>query len=275
MRGATVADALDGARVAIEASGSPSARLDAELLLAEATGTARARLLTDGDRELTGLQARRFQALVSRRARDGEPVAYLVGRRGFRWIDLEVDRRVLVPRPETELLVQAALELPPGSRVLDVGTGSGAVALALKQERPDLEVAGSDISAEALEVARANRERLGLKVRLEEADLLEGLGSDWDAILSNPPYVAEADRRTLPRELGHEPGLALFAGPDGFGVIRRLVPAAAATGAGLLAFEVGAGQAGAAREMARAAGFGQVESLPDLAGIERVVVARR
>ena len=275
MRGASVAEALDGARVAIEASGSPSARLDAELLLAEVTGCDRAALVADSHREISGEQARRFQALVTRRVRGGEPVAYLLGRRGFRWIELEVDGRVLVPRPETELLVEAALGLPAGARVLDVGTGSGAVALALKQERPDLVVTGSDLSEAALEVARANRDRLGLDVTLEKADLLEGLGTGWDAILSNPPYVAEADRHLLPRELGHEPELALFAGSDGFAAIRRLLPAAAATEARLLAVEVGAGQAGAAAGMARAAGFAEVEAAADLAGIERVVVARR
>lgn len=275
MRGASVAEALDGAAVAIGASGSPSARLDAELLLAEAIGADRAALVTSHDRALSGAETRRFQDLVTRRVRDGEPVAYLLGRRGFRWIELEVDPRVLVPRPESELLVEAALGLPAGAKVLDVGTGSGAVALALKQERPDLEVTGSDLSGDALDVARANRDRLALDVAFEQADLLEGLGGAWDAILSNPPYVAEPDRGSLPRELRHEPDGALFGGSDGLDVIRRLLPAAAASDAKMVAIEVGEGQADGVGAMARAAGFPDVHLVADLAGIDRVVVGGR
>jgi release factor glutamine methyltransferase len=275
MRGASVAEALDSAVVAIGASGSPTPRLDAELLLAETLGVGREALVTGPERELEPGQARLFRDFVTRRSRDGEPVAYLLGRRGFRWIELEVDPRVLVPRPETELLVEAALGLPAGSRVLDVGTGSGAVALALKQERPDLEVTASDISADALAVAAANRDRLGLDVPLHRADLLEGLGGGWDAIVANPPYVAEGDRAQLPRDLAHEPEEALFAGSDGLAVVRRLLPAAAATEAALLAVEVGEGQADGVAAMALAAGFDEAAVRDDLAGIGRVVVATR
>ncbi len=274
--GVPVRDALDSAVIAIAASGSTSPRLDAELLLASALGVDRAALIVDPRREVTGPAVRTFQDLVRRRSVGHEPVAYLLGSRGFRYIDLAVDPRVLVPRPETELLVDVALALPHGARVLDVGTGSGAIALALKAERPDLEVTASDVSAAALEVARANAARLELDVALVEADLLDGLGAAWDAILSNPPYVAERDRSTLPPDVvGHEPGGALFAGADGLDVLRRLIPAAALTAATLLALEVGAGQALDVAALVGAAGFTQTEVLRDLAGIERVVAGRR
>ncbi len=273
--GVPVRDALDSAVTAIAASGSDSPRLDAELLLAAALGVDRAALVIDPGREVTGPAVQRFQGLVQRRAAGHEPVAYLLGTKGFRHIDLAVDPRVLVPRPETELLVEVGLTLDPGARVLDVGTGSGAVALALKDERPDLEITGSDVSAQALEVARANGVRLGLDVTFRQADLLDGLGDGWDAVLSNPPYVAERDRTTLPRDVvEHEPTGALFAGEDGLDTIRRLVPAAAATQAALLAIELGQGQAVRVAALVGRGGFA-VEVLRDLAGIERVVVGRR
>jgi release factor glutamine methyltransferase len=270
-----VRDALDSAMVAIAAAGSDTPRLDAELLLGHALGLDRAALVMAPEREVTGPAVRAFQDLVRRRSAGREPVAYLLGRRGFGRLELEVDARVLVPRPETELLVEAALGLPRGARVVDVGTGSGAVALALKDERGDLDVRGTDLSEDALAVARANAARLGLDVALSRADLLDGVGP-VDAVLSNPPYVAEADRATLPPEVvRHEPALALFAGPDGLDVVQRLVVQAGASAAALLALEVGEGQAPAVAELVRAAGFGEVEALTDLAGIERVVVGRR
>jgi release factor glutamine methyltransferase len=266
LAGTSVRDALDSALVALTAAGVDSPRLDAELLLAHALGVDRARLVIDRDLVVAGPQARAFQSLVRRRAVDREPVAYLLGAKGFRHIELAVDPRVLVPRPETELLVEAALALPPGARVVDVGTGSGAVALALKHERPDLDVVATDVSADALAVARENAARLGLDVTFVQADLYEGA---FDAVLSNPPYVADGDE--LPPEVGrHEPAGALFAGPDGLAVIRRLI----ARRPPFLALEVGAGQAPAVAELAREAGFEDVEALPDLAGIDRVVVAR-
>ena len=276
MRGVSVRDALDGARTAIGASGSESAALDAELLLAFALGVDRAALITDPQREVVGPPVRVFQDLVRRRSVGHEPVAYLVASKGFRSIDLQVDSRVLVPRPETELLVEIALQLPQQARVLDLGTGSGAVALALKQERPDLSVTGSDISVDALELARVNAAQLGLEVEFVEADLLEGLSGEWDAILSNPPYIAESERAGLPPDvIGHEPELALIAGADGLDVIRPLVAAAAQSEARLLGIELGAGQAGAVAELVAAAGFTEVAAHRDLAGIERVVVGER
>lgn len=274
--GVPVREALDGAVTAIAGSGSESPRLDAELLLAHALGVDRAALVMDPAREVTGPAVRTFQDLVRRRSAGHEPVAYLLGTKGFRHIDLRVDPRVLVPRPETELLVEVALELPLGALVLDVGTGCGAVALALKHERSDLLVTGSDVSEGALAVAAQNRVRLGLDVAFVHADLVDGLGANWDAILSNPPYVAERDRAALPRDVAeHEPPSALFAGEDGLGVIRRLAPQAAATRATLLVIEVGEGQAPDVSALIEDAGFAEVRTHRDLAGIERVVAGRR
>jgi release factor glutamine methyltransferase len=271
----TVRDALDSALIALTASGCESPRLDAELLLADAMGVDRAVIVSDPGRGLEPGEARRFQDHARRRAQR-EPVAYILGRKGFRTIELEVDGRVLIPRPETEHLVEAALDLPRGARVADVGTGSGAVALALKAERPDLDVVATDTSAAALDVARANARRLGLDVELVQGDLLAPVSGPLDAVLSNPPYVADADRGSLAPDIAHhEPAEALFAGADGLDLIRRLAPQAAATGAALLALEVGFGQAGAVAELLRAAGFSRTEAVRDLAGIHRVVVGRR
>jgi len=271
----SVRDALDSALIALTAAGCDTPRLDAELLLADAMGVDRAAIVSDPGRELAPEQARRFQTYAMRRAQR-EPVAYILGTKGFRTIDLLVDARVLIPRPETEHLVEAALDLPQGARVADVGTGSGAVALALKAERRDLEVLATDASPDALAVARANAERLGLDVELLEGDLLAPVGGPLDAVLSNPPYIADADRGTLAPDITHhEPEVALYGGRDGMAVIRRLAPQAAASGASMLALEVGFGQAGAVAEVVREAGFADTRAIADLAGIERVVVGRR
>ncbi len=189
----SVRDALDSAVIALTACGCETPRLDAELLLADALEVSRAEVVADSSRGLEPAQARRFGEHVRRRVAR-EPVAYILGRKGFRTIELEVDGRVLVPRPETEHLVEAALDLPAGARVADVGTGSGAVALALKAERPDLRVVATDVSVAALALARANAARLGLEVELLEGDLLEPGAGALDAVLCNPPYVADADR---------------------------------------------------------------------------------
>jgi release factor glutamine methyltransferase len=275
--GTLACDALDGAITAIAAAGCETPRLDAEVLLSHVLGVGRERLLTDRELTVRGPAVRAFQNAVRRRAVEREPVAYIVGSRGFRRLDLTVDHRVLIPRPETELLVEVALSLPRGVRVLDVGTGSGAVALALKDERPDMHVTGSDLSEEALALARANGERLGLEVEWLRADLLTDVPDEFDAILSNPPYVAESERGSLaPEILRHEPAEALFAGPDGLMAIRALLAQVAArVRVRLVALEVGAGQVPAVMELVCAAGFRAMRAEKDLAGIERVVVGER
>ncbi len=277
MRGTSARDALDSASIAIGAAGCETPRLDAELLLAHVLGVARERLIVDRELVVEGPAVRPFQDAVRRRAVQREPVAYIVGHRGFRHLDLAVDRRALIPRPETELLVEVGLSLPRGARLLDVGTGSGAVALALADERPDLLVAGSDLSEDALALARMNGERLDLEVEWSHADLLAGVPDEFDAILANPPYVSESERATLaPEILRHEPAAALFSGADGLDAIRALLAQVAGRGrARLVAVEVGAGQAPMVAELARGAGFRAVRCERDLAGIERVVVGER
>jgi release factor glutamine methyltransferase len=276
--GSPVRDALDGAITAISAAGCETPRLDAELLFAHVLGVSRERLLTDRDLTVAGPDVRAVQDAVRRRAVLREPVAYITGTRGFRRLELTVDPRALIPRPETELLVEVAVaRLPRGARVLDVGTGSGALALALADERPELDVSGADVSEDALALARVNGERLGLSVEWLHADLLAGIPDEYDAILSNPPYVADAERAGLaPEILRHEPAGALFAGPDGLDCMRALIPQAAARErVRLLALEVGAGQAAAVAGLMSIAGFSKVRAERDFAGIERVVVGER
>jgi release factor glutamine methyltransferase len=223
--------------------------------------------------------------MVRRRLRR-EPVAYILGRRGFRHLELAVDPRVLIPRPETEMLVELALELRPGS-VLDLGTGSGAIALAVADELPDCAVTAADTSSGALEVARANAERLGLadRVRFLEGSLPPD--DDFDLVLANLPYVAEADWASLQPEVTEwEPREALLAGPDGLDAFRwllsdrgRLLSSYSGQSANspgrTVALEVGEGQADCVGGLLRDAGFGIVEVRADLAGIERVVIGRR
>ena len=274
----TAREALEGAFTAIQAAGCETPRLDAELIVAHVLGISRERLLTDPGLLVAPELVRPLQDAVRRRAIEREPVAYIVGRRAFRRLELALDARVLIPRPETELLVQAAVEIVPrGARVLDVGTGSGAVALALKDERPDLDVSASDASRAALEVAEANGARLGLEVRWLHADLLVGLADEFDAVVANLPYVADGERAGLAAEIvRHEPPAALFAGADGLAAIRALVAQLADfQRAGVLALEIGAGQAAAVSELVREAGFADVRALRDLAGIERVVLGAR
>jgi release factor glutamine methyltransferase len=266
----SIGAAVSSGRDALAAAGCDTPRLDAELFLAEALGVGRERLVLDRDDPLPAHAVRRYRELVARRVAR-EPVAYILGRREFRRITLAVDRRVLIPRPETELLVELGLGLPAGLTVADVGTGSGAVALALKDERPDLTVRGLDVDADALEVARANATRLGLEVEFTQADLLDG--RRYDAVLANLPYVPSG-AELAPEIAGFEPAGALFAGTDGLEVVRRLVALAGSSSPppSLLALETGPEQTRAVGKLMTAAGFATVEVLADLAGRERVVV---
>ncbi len=216
-----VSDAVAAGTATLAAAGVDTPRLDAELLLGSALGVDRARLLIDGSDAVPEAARARYDELLARRAAR-EPVAYILGRKDFRRVSLAVDPRVLIPRPETELLVEVGLSLGRGARVVDVGTGSGAVALALKDERPDLDVWGIDLSTGAVAVARDNASRLGLDARFVVGDLLDGVEVGFDAVLANLPYVADG-AALAPEIARYEPAGALFAGPDGLDVIRRLV----------------------------------------------------
>lgn len=285
MAHASVRDALGAAIDALAAAEVEEPRLDAELLLAEAAGADRAALVADPGAEVSPAAGRRFGEMVRRRLRR-EPVAYILGRRGFRNIELGVDRRVLIPRPETELLVELALERRP-RKLLDVGTGSGAIALAVADELPDCEVVATDTSPAALEVARANAARLGLADRVRFLDGTVPEGEPFDLILANLPYVAERDWPSLQPELTRwEPREALLAGPDGLDAYRIffaelgrhsaecqcILSPSGRQNACAVAVEVGEGQAPGLVGLFAEAGFGSIERRRDLAGVERVVL---
>lgn len=272
--GAGIRDALSAATDALEAAGLPTPRIDAEVLLAGITGKPPAELIAERDAGLAPDQSRAFSQAVRRRLRR-EPVAYILGRKGFRHIDVEVDRRVLIPRPETEMLVEIALSLEP-SAVLEVGTGSGAVALAIADETQACRVTAGDTSAGALEVARSNARRLGLdgRVRFFEGTWPEP--GSFDLIVANLPYVATGDE--LPPDVRDwEPRSALLAGQTGLDVFREVLGSLPGSGveAAAIALEIGHGQGEQVMALVRDAGFSGVRLLYDLAGLERVVVGDR
>ena len=247
---------------------------EARLLLAHATGFSSAAVVAFPERALSAEAAARFAGSAERRRR-GEPVAYIVGEKEFYGLPITVTPAVLIPRPETELLVDLALQRP-FTAVADLGTGSGAIALALKSERPAARVVAVEASVAALEVARRNAVRLGLEVEWRHGRWCEPLGGEhYELIVANPPYVAEGDPHLT--SLGYEPRQALVAGADGLGAIRTLVaqaPAYLARG-GWLLIEHGLGQDGAVRRLLTAAGLEEGRTWPDLAGIPRVSGARR
>lgn len=262
-------------------NGSTSPRLDAELLLAEALGVSRMELYLQFERPLIAAEVDRYRDLCRRRA-GGEPVAYIRGRREFMSLDLLVSPAVMIPRPETEILVEAALKslaerLPAGEReprILDVGTGSGAIALAIAAERHDSRVIATDISPAALEVARQNLQRLEMqdRVELRQGDLVAGIEGTFDMVLANLPYIDPdwPDAVTL-EVAASEPGEALFAGRDGLDLLIRLLPQLprlAPGGVALLEFD----PRGREALLAAAAPVGRISVLTDLARLDRVLV---
>ena len=271
--------------------GIESPRLTIELLLAHLLEKKRLDLYLQFERELDEATLAKLRELVKRRA-GGEPLQYITGETEFCGLKFMVDKRVLIPRPETELLVETVVKRlkpapgAPGDRALpttliDVGTGSGCIAIALAKKLPTAEISALDVSPDALEVARGNAalHQVEKKVRFFEGDLLEGLPSSFvaEAIVSNPPYIADGELAKLPKEVrGFEPVRALAAGEDGLKVIRRLVMNArrALSASGFVALEIGAGQRQAVEGIFGQQGYGVVEVVKDLQGHERVVVAQ-
>ena len=256
-------------------------RLDAEVLLCHVLTKPRAWLFAHDTDPLSATQVERFQQLIKRRL-TGEPIAYLVGEREFYGRDFSVTPAVLIPRPETELLVELTLELdlPDTAQIADIGTGSGCIGLTLTAERPGWTISLCDLSDEALQVAASNSQRLGLDARTQclHGDLLDALpnGQSLHAIVSNPPYIADGDHHLEQGDLRFEPAMALSSGTDGLDTLKRLVnqsPQYLLPG-GWLLMEHGYDQAAAVRELLKASGFSQIASHRDLAGIERVTLGR-
>lgn len=251
--------------------------VDRRILLCHALGLSRVGLITQSERALTQDEAQRLAALVQRRL-DGEPVAYLVGQREFFGLPFEVSPAVLIPRPETELLVELALErLPRQGSVLDMGTGSGAIAVALAHSRPDAAVTALDVSADALAVARRNASANGARVTFMQSDWYGALAHErYDLIVSNPPYIASGDRHLGEGDLRFEPAGALTDHADGLSALRTIVAGAASHLApqGWLLMEHGYDQSAAVQQLLCTQGYTGVQSWADLAGIARVTGGR-
>jgi len=272
-----IAAVLRAAQVLLVNSDSP--RADVEILLAHVLGKPRSYFVAWPEAVLSAGEVAAFEALLARRVA-GEPVAYLLGSRGFYGLDLAVSSAVLIPRPETELLVEAALARLPSlsCRIADLGTGSGAIALALAHERRDAQVVAVDVSPQALAVAQANAQALGLNVDFRLGSWCDGLaGGVFDIIVSNPPYIREDDPHLNQGDVRFEPALALASGADGLDAIRAIIACAPThlKTEGWLLFEHAYNQAGNVANLMRAAGFGAVESLLDLQGHARVTLGKR
>ena len=272
----TLGEVLRRATEFLAGKGVESPRLDAEHLLGKAVGLSRVELYMHHDRPLSDAERDAFRELVRRRG-DREPLAYVLGEWGFRRLTLKTDRRALVPRPETEVVVERCLALLDGGapRVLDVGTGTGAIALAIVDEHPGAKVRALDVSPEALALARENAERTGLEIELVEGDLIGGLGDrEYDLVVSNPPYIAQEEIDTLEPEVRDwEPRLATVAGEHTAQIaehaLEALVPG------GHLVLEVADARADAAAELFERLGYDDVAVTADLAGRDRIVEGRR
>jgi release factor glutamine methyltransferase len=261
-----------GATIGVAQATLPLDPLENRMLLCHALGITRVGLITQSERVLTGAEAGALDALVTRRLQ-GEPIAYIVGKREFFGLDFCVTEAVLIPRPDTELLVELALErLPPHGRALDMGTGSGAIAVAIAHCLPGAQVTALDVSEAALDIARANAAANGAKVRFLHSDWYAAVGGDvFDLIASNPPYIAAGDIHLSQGDLRFEPVGALTDHADGLSALRTIAAGARAHLApqGWLLMEHGYDQAGQVRQLLSDHGYGEVQSWRDLAGIER------
>ncbi len=248
---------------------------DVDLLLADCLDQPQSWLLAHGEEDIDPHAVRCFRDRIKRRF-GGEPIQYIRSRAEFYGREFMVDPRVLIPRPETELLVESVLlRAPRDGRILDVGTGSGCIAITLKLERHDLRVTGTDLSIEAISVARSNATALGAPVTFACSDLLAGINGPFDVVVSNPPYVPSIDLSSLQTEVrDHEPQLALTSGPDGLLAIQILLSSGSRSlsSEGLLAFEIGFGQTERVIRLARDFGWSEHGIFKDLAGIDRVVI---
>ena len=269
----TVLEALKAAEARLK--NIPEPRLDAEYLLAEVLGISRLEILLNKRRELTGKEAAAFEALIARRE-GREPLQYILGNQSFMGFGIKTDSRALIPRFDTEALCEEALKyIRPGNRVLDLCTGSGALAVAIKRLCPGAEVIASDISEDALSLAKENAERLGADVRFVQGDLFTPLADErFHVIVSNPPYIPEHLRGRLQAEVEREPALALFAGADGLDFYRRIAKEAPEhlSSGGRLCLEIGDGQGNAVKALL-SEGFDDIQVLNDLNGLPRVVSA--
>jgi release factor glutamine methyltransferase len=263
-----------GSSIAALLKNAPLSQLETRILLGHALGLSRVQLITQSERVVTDAEAQALSALLQRRL-DGEPIAYITGEREFYGLSLHVTPDVLIPRPETELLVELALQrLPQQGRVLDLGTGSGAIAVALAHARPDAAVSALDMSAAALAVARRNAARHRVSVRLVQSDWYAALAAEqrFDVIVANPPYIAAGDAHLAQGDLRFEPADALTDHADGLSALRSIIAGAARhlDRGGWLLLEHGYDQAAQVRDLLVAHRFQQVRSWTDLAGIERV-----